>query len=289
MGKSSTINSLLGERVCNVTVFQADRDIPVMVSRKIGDFVLNFIDTPGLVDSGSVNEVNLDRIARFCLGKTINAVLYVDRLDAYRIDCLDRQIIKAITSTFGSKIWDITSVVLTHANIPSPSNGKTYDEFVEARSEKVRDLIRREGRGPWWKFWEGSPEVAVLLVENSSRVTLNVIGEKVLPNEEVFLVRLVEGIVDDIIRGGSGLQINQEFLDGPRRNNRGKLLIPIVILAQYFFVVKKFQRNIKADGYKTQRYKEPWEATAEHEIKSGLQRESLRRIELCRAFAEKQK
>lgn len=38
------------------------------------------------------------------MDKSIDVLLYVDRLDGYRFDSLDRQLVKAITRTFGKQV-----------------------------------------------------------------------------------------------------------------------------------------------------------------------------------------
>ncbi|RWW57084.1 hypothetical protein BHE74_00036155 [Ensete ventricosum] len=75
-----------------------------MCSCTRASFTSNIIDTPGFVEDGYVNEQSLEILKRFLLNKTIDILLYVDWLDAYRVDNLDRQIIKAITNTFGKRI-----------------------------------------------------------------------------------------------------------------------------------------------------------------------------------------
>lgn len=78
---------------------------------------------------------------RFLLNKTIDVLIYVDRLDSYRVDNLDRQVIKAITDSFGKAIWKRGLVVLTHAYL-SPPDGLSYDEFFTRRSETLLKIIR---------------------------------------------------------------------------------------------------------------------------------------------------
>lgn len=141
VGKSSTVNSLLGERVVNVSSFQSEGFRPVMVSRDRAGFTLNIIDTPGLVEGGYVNYQALELIKRFLLNKTINVLLYVDRLDAYRVDDLDKQIISAITDSFGKEIWNKSLLVLTHAQL-CPPDDLSYDVFCGRRSEAVLKTIR---------------------------------------------------------------------------------------------------------------------------------------------------
>ncbi|KAF9600895.1 hypothetical protein IFM89_013802 [Coptis chinensis] len=145
VGKSSTVNSLIGERVVAVSAFQSEVPRPVMVSRSRSGFTLNIIDTPGLIEGGYVNEQALDTIKRFLLNRTIDVLLSVDRLDAYRVDNLDRQIIKAISDSFGNRIWCRGLVVLTHAQL-SPPDGLNYDDFLSKRSVALLKIVRTGAR-----------------------------------------------------------------------------------------------------------------------------------------------
>lgn len=54
---------------------------------------------------------------------------------------------------------------------------------------------------------------------------------QILPSGDVFLVKLVEGIVDAILFGGSGLKVSQskKFYE---KLPIGKLLIPFALIAQ---------------------------------------------------------
>lgn len=79
------------------------------------------------------------------MNKTVDALLYVDRLDAYRVDNLDRQIVKAITDSFGKEIWHRGIVVLTHAQL-SPPDGLSYDDFFSRRSEAVLKVVHTGAR-----------------------------------------------------------------------------------------------------------------------------------------------
>lgn len=83
-------------------------------------------------------------MSSFLLNKTIDILLYVDRLDAYRVDNLEKQVIKAITNSFGKVIWRRALVVLTHAQF-SPPDGLPYDEFVSRRSAALLETVRTGG------------------------------------------------------------------------------------------------------------------------------------------------
>lgn len=79
------------------------------------------------------------------MNNTIDVLLYVDRLDSYRVDNLDRQVVKAITDSFGKEIWRRGLVVLTHAQV-SPPDGLRYDEFTSRRSEALLKIVRLGAR-----------------------------------------------------------------------------------------------------------------------------------------------
>ncbi|CAN1309617.1 Translocase of chloroplast 33, chloroplastic [Linum perenne] len=145
VGKSSTVNSLIGERVMNVNSFQADFVRPVMVSRLRAGFTINIIDTPGLVEGGYVNYPALELTKRFLLNKKIDVLLYVDRLDSYRVDELDKQIVKAIADGFGKDIWRKSLLVLTHAQL-CPPDDISYDVFTSRRSEAVMKTVMQGAR-----------------------------------------------------------------------------------------------------------------------------------------------
>lgn len=79
------------------------------------------------------------------MNKTIHVLLYVDRLDAYRVDDLDKQIIGAISDSFGKEIWSKSLLVLTHAQL-CPPDDLSYDVFCARRSEAVLKTIRMGAR-----------------------------------------------------------------------------------------------------------------------------------------------
>lgn len=94
-------------------------------------------------------------LGRFLLNKTIDVLLYVDRLDSYRVDNLDRQIVNAITQSLGKEIWRKAIVVLTHAQL-SPPDALSYDDFFTKRSESLLKCVR-QGAGI------GKTDIKVLL------------------------------------------------------------------------------------------------------------------------------
>ena len=71
-GKSSTVNSLLGERAANVSAFQADVTRPTLFARTAAGFTLNVIDTPGLLDGDCVNARAVAAIVKFLQGRSVH-------------------------------------------------------------------------------------------------------------------------------------------------------------------------------------------------------------------------
>ncbi|CAN6480592.1 unnamed protein product [Victoria cruziana] len=244
VGKSSTVNSILGERVATVSAFQTEALRPMMCSRTRAGFTLNVIDTPGLIEGGYVNEHALEIIKRFLLNKTIDVLLYVDRLDSYRVDNLDRQVVKAITEAFGIDLWRRGLVVLTHAQL-SPPDALSYDEFLSRRSEAVLRIVRLGARIRKQEF-QNHP-IPVVLVENSGRCDTNELGEKVLPNGTVWLPSLVEKVTDVISNGSKPILVDKKLIEGPNPNERGKIWIPIILALQYFFVIRPIRQGIRDD------------------------------------------
>jgi GTP-binding protein len=205
---------------------------------------LNIIDTPGLIEGGYINEQAVEIIKRFLLGKTIDVLLYVDRLDAYRMDTLDDQVIRAVTNSFGKAIWRRTLVVLTHAQL-SPPDGLDYNDFFTKRSESLLRYIRA-GAGVS-KRELGDFPLRIALVENSGRCKTNENGEKVLPDGTPWIPNLMKEITTVVSNGSKSIHVDQKLIDGPNPNNRWKMFIPLILMVEYFLVVKGIRRAIHAD------------------------------------------
>lgn len=276
-GKSATVNSIFGERVCPSGAFVPDTSNPIQISRRYSNFTINIIDTPGLVDTGAVNEQSLARIREFCKNKTIHVMLYVDRLDAYRVDNLDKQLMAEIASCFTSQIWKNAAFVLTHSQL-TPGDGSLFADFVERRSSLLQSVAVQQGG-----LGRRDPRPPVLLVENSSRCQKNDRDEKILPNGDVWLVKLVEGIVNVATQDTVPVVVTQQLIDGPDVNKRGKLFIPFIILFQYFFIVRPLRTAIKDDSRMEWDSRADWELSAAKYKRDGYQNASLRRQEDLRS------
>eukprot|EP00245_Coleochaete_scutata_P016525 TRINITY_DN7745_c0_g1_i2.p1 TRINITY_DN7745_c0_g1~~TRINITY_DN7745_c0_g1_i2.p1 ORF type:complete len:262 (-),score=52.27 TRINITY_DN7745_c0_g1_i2:230-967(-) len=223
--------------------FQSETMRPMLVGRTSAGFTLNIIDTPGLVEAGCVNDQAIDIIRRFLLNRTIDVMLYVDRLDEYRVNSLDRQVIKAIAGAFGPQIWKIGLLVLTHAQFTSLPDNVSYSDFVVRRTAAFQEAIRQEAG-----LRKHDPPTGMALVENSFRCSTNAEGEKVLPNGTVWLPNLVQCMVDVVVTNRAhAILVDEKLIDGPNANRRGKLWIPIILVLQWFLVVMPLKASTRKD------------------------------------------
>ncbi|KAI4340808.1 hypothetical protein MLD38_025610 [Melastoma candidum] len=245
VGKSSTVNSILGERALPVGAFQSETQRPVMVSRSTAGFTLNVVDTPGLVEGGYVNGRMVETIkSRFLLNKTVDILLYVDRLDTYRVDSLDKQVVQAITESFGKDIWKRALVVLTHAQL-LPPDGLEYDVFSSKRSEALLKVVRSGARIKKQDAWASG--IPVALVENGGICNKNDNDEQVLPSGIAWISNVVRNIVDVALNGNKGILVDKKLVEGANPDRRWKEFIPFIFAFQYFLVVKPIERAIKKD------------------------------------------
>ncbi|ESQ36024.1 hypothetical protein EUTSA_v10008935mg [Eutrema salsugineum] len=158
----------------------------------MGGFTTNIIGTPGLVEAGYVNHKALQLIkgtidvlclmltcrilGRFLVNRAIYVLLYVDRLDVYRVDELDKQVVQAITQTFEKEIWCKTLLVLTHSQF-SPPDELSFKTFSSKRSDSLLSTIRAGARMRKQQFEDSA--IAVVYAENSGRCSKNEKEEKV--------------------------------------------------------------------------------------------------------------
>ena len=191
-GKSSTINSLLGENTAAADAFRAETKKVRRVEHKMHGMTLRLIDTPGLQPSSSDISYNSKIMAdakRFTRRHKPDIVLYFDRMDQpARVDLADLPLLKTITATFGASVWFNAIVVLTHGSSAPPDgqNGQpiSYEMYFAQRSHVVQQIIRQAA---------GDMRLMnpVALAENHPMCRTNRAGERVLPNGQVWMPQLL--------------------------------------------------------------------------------------------------
>ncbi|KAI3692389.1 hypothetical protein L6452_32203 [Arctium lappa] len=111
---------------------------------KIDGIRVRILDTPGLRDSPSERSYNLKILAsvkRFTRKRIADIVLYVDRLDTHSRDLHDSHLLRLITSSLGSLVWQNCIVVLTHAANSSSLPNEQSGGFVFQRCRFIQEQI----------------------------------------------------------------------------------------------------------------------------------------------------
>ncbi|KAK9815698.1 hypothetical protein WJX72_008234 [[Myrmecia] bisecta] len=245
VGKSSTANSLFGERVAAVAAFQPDTQKPITISRVAAGFTLTVIDTPGLLEGDTISESTLSAVAFEIRNNPVDVVLFIDRLDSYRVEAADRQVMAGITRALGKEIWNNTIIGLTHGKM-SPINME-YGEYAERRAEVLQAAIRKEGGAG------KEAQLPVMLIENTQRATTNEGGEKTLPNGVAWLPELMKEVVKVALET-EPYRHDPSVQARSNPNRRRKWLIPFVLAAQIAFKVLVLDRLMEDDGLKGDQY-----------------------------------
>ena len=135
VGKSSTINSLIGANVAPVGDFDpCTADVTVHETNLHGAIV-RVIDTPGLCDD--LEEVGNDakyiELMREKIPGAIDAVLFVSRLDDTRVDASEKRGLRLITEAFGEPFWKKSVIVFTQSDkVPD----ERFEEYVCERTTR---------------------------------------------------------------------------------------------------------------------------------------------------------
>lgn len=212
VGKSSTINSLLGESIAQVgenepTTFSVS---PYKLHKNGVDFTI--WDTPGLCDAlDNANDQDYMRMIASCI-EEVDCLWFVSRLDETRLSADEQYALLLITNTLGKEIWQKALIVFTHS-----CNRSVQTRFEEALKE--RTLVIRE----YLERITGSnlQDLASVAVDNAS-------GH--LPNGQEWLPELFTRVIEQASNKGGiafAASIGQETSgsqgSGPRINlNEGQ-------------------------------------------------------------------
>ncbi|KAG7030364.1 Translocase of chloroplast 90, chloroplastic, partial [Cucurbita argyrosperma subsp. argyrosperma] len=187
VGKSATINSLFDQAKTATDAFQPATDRIQEIVGTINGIKVSIIDTPGLSQSSSGNMKRnkkiLFSVKRYIRKSPPDIVLYFERLDLINKNHADYFLMKLINEVFGPAIWFNTILVLTHCSSALPEGPDGYpvsfESYVSHCSELLQQNIHQAVSDP-------RLENPVLLVENHPQCKKNIMGEKVLPNGQVW-------------------------------------------------------------------------------------------------------
>lgn len=183
VGKSATINSILGQSKSETDAFQPATDRIEEVNGTVSGVKVTFIDTPGLhqpsPSSARKNRKTLLSIKRYVKKRPPDVVLYLDRLDTIDLRYSDYPLLSLITEVLGAALWLNTILVMTHSSVASEGRNMNYESYVGQRMDVVQHYIHQA-------VSDTKLENPVLLVENHPSCRKNHAGECVLPNGLVW-------------------------------------------------------------------------------------------------------
>ncbi|XP_018456004.2 translocase of chloroplast 159, chloroplastic [Raphanus sativus] len=196
VGKSATINSILGNQKASTDAFGLSTNSVREVSETVGGIKITFIDTPGLKPAAmdqSANSKMLSSVKKVMKRCPPDIVLYVDRLDTQNRDLNNLPLLKTVTASLGASIWKNAIVTLTHAASAPPDGPSgaplSYDVFVAQCSHIVQQSIGQAVGD--LRLMNPSLMNPVSLVENHPLCRKNREGVKVLPNGQTWRPQLL--------------------------------------------------------------------------------------------------
>lgn len=138
VGKSSTVNSLLGMEVALTDPFEPATMEVKLYEHESNGIHFTVVDTPGLCDdleeSGN-NEEYLELIRSEV--DRIDLIWFVSPLDETRVRSDEKRGIQLISEAFGSSLWEYSIIIFTFADKVDVAD---YQERLQRRT----DLIRKE-------------------------------------------------------------------------------------------------------------------------------------------------
>lgn len=197
VGKSSTINSLMGKYIAEVGDYKPTTMEIKAYESKINGINFKIFDTPGLCDE--LEEMGNDekylRNIRLQI-KEIDSICFVSRLDDTRVGTDEKKGIKLISGAFGAGVWQQAIIIFTYANSVEK---KRYKEALDMRTELIRREIAK------YTGAEVANNIPSVAVDNKNETTpdgeewLGELFTKVfLRSSERGLIPLLIGMVDSI-------------------------------------------------------------------------------------------
>ncbi|XP_011648710.2 translocase of chloroplast 90, chloroplastic isoform X1 [Cucumis sativus] len=187
VGKSATINSLFDQAKTPTNAFQPATGHIHEIVGTINGIKVSIIDTPGLSQSSSGNMKRNKKIMfsvkRYIRKSPPDIVLYFDRLDLVNKHHGDYLLMKLMNEVFGSAIWFNTILVLTHCSSALPEGPDGYPVSFESYVAHCSDVLQQN---IYQALSDSKLDNPILLVENHPQCKKNIMGEKVLPNGQVW-------------------------------------------------------------------------------------------------------
>jgi GTP-binding protein EngB required for normal cell division len=141
VGKSSTINSLMGREIAPVGEFEPETKVVKAYPAPPNAIIpYRIYDTPGLCDADGDNEKYL-KLIHAQIKEPIDCLWFVTQLDDSRVRTDEIDTIRHTTSAFGKDIWKRAVIVFTRAD---NVKHEKFDNTLSKRTSLIRDEIAKE-------------------------------------------------------------------------------------------------------------------------------------------------
>ncbi|MBG1258586.1 GTPase [Nostoc commune] len=160
VGKSSTINSLMGEPICTTGDYDPTTMEVQSYEHEINGIKFTIVDTPGLCDDipEKGNDQKYIELIRNKV-KQIDSLCFVTRLDEARASS-DMRGIKIISEAFTREVWEHSVIIFTRAN--------KADDYVIDLQERTKRIQNEIAKYTGDEVASNIPSVAI---DNKSQTT----------------------------------------------------------------------------------------------------------------------
>ncbi len=142
-GKSTIIQNMLQLK------HQATKSSPSAITKKVQSYTSNSVEGVIMIDMPSLSESHIDK-AKVMLdlqtttkGEADMLLYCVSLLPDSKVDEQDKEIIKVLTESFGSKIWNHAVLVLTFANaVMAVNQDQRIEKLVQHYAEEFQSVLR---------------------------------------------------------------------------------------------------------------------------------------------------
>lgn len=187
VGKSSTINTLIGQDVAKVSKFtRGTKDVRSYEAEVAG---INYVvvDTPGLADASGNEQKYIDAIVSEI--SEFHCMWFVTILGENRVREDEVKAIESISLAFGQEGWKRALIVFTHADKVAS------DEYLEYLQERTNLLHREIAKRTSWDIVKEIPSIAVV---NDPKTGMS----RPTPDGELWLGKLYTAVFKRISKEG---------------------------------------------------------------------------------------
>lgn len=163
VGKSSTVNNLIGKNVAPVGDYEATTMSVERYDSELDGVNFTVIDTPGLCDdvAEAANDAKYLEMVRENV-KSLDCLWFVSRLDETRVSADEKRGISLISKAFGPDIWGRALIVFTFAGKVEVAR---FQEALKMRGDLIRKEIAKSGAAAL------ADSVPAIAVDNRSEKT----------------------------------------------------------------------------------------------------------------------